>query len=321
MKQKVILSAICFFRKMNMAEDMLTAIAVVARAAGAVAERKVGIVRIRLAADAALMVPALLRLLFRLALCTLRFRTVMPRLRTAAVALPLLPASDVGREEHKKIEQCEQRQQAAEDVPAHKVQQNRHQEPRRVRIGEPLDLDGQNEEHQHLHIGIEGGKGEEEGQVYIIRPRHRQGIAAEKIADHGCENGQNHAAYIINSKASRAPLVFQRRTDGIVEIQRHRHPKSRAVGRNKDEGDEPPKLAVQHLPHIEPEKLQRRLLRKHGEQKHQHIADDDVAHQIFDAKARVHGAESVDLFIEFLQHSLPPQKRFLYCSPCRRKSH
>ena len=84
---------------MHVAENMVGAVAVIARAAGAVTELQLGMIRIGSAADAALMMIAPLRLLLHMALGFLGTAAILLCLRRMAIALPLHTALEVGGEE------------------------------------------------------------------------------------------------------------------------------------------------------------------------------------------------------------------------------
>ena len=60
-----------------------------------------------------------------------------------------------------------------------------------------------------------------------------------------CDIGER-ADDIVNQEAPRAPAVFQRRADHVVEIQAQRHPEDAALLRHEQPRHQPPYLPLQH---------------------------------------------------------------------------
>ena len=94
------------------------------------------------------------------------------------------------------------------------------------------------EEQQHLHLGVEHGESQQQ------RQRQAVGVGGD-AGDETAQRGADHPQQEVEVEAEIAPLLFQRRADEPCEVDAEddaQRPAPRK--RDKDEGDEPP-----HLPH------------------------------------------------------------------------
>ena len=143
--------------------DMILAIAVVAIAFGAVAKFHVGKVGIGLAAYGAFVDITLL--LLSLPGGLLEVHRLLGVLVLIAPLLPPHGVRQVRPEEEQEVEDGHQREEGADKLQAD--QAGDHLEPKNNHVGpgQPLDLDGDDEEQQDLHVRIENSKGEEQGKI------------------------------------------------------------------------------------------------------------------------------------------------------------
>ena len=197
--------------KMYVVEDVVLAVAVVARALGAVAELHVGIVRVRLAADAALVVVALLLLLLPHRLAELD--RLGPAVGLDLIGLPL---------EHggKKYEQVQQGHngheghapQAAHGVPDHTDGVESCLEP-----CHPLHLNRNDEVDADHSVGVVQGIGEEQGGVDVGGPIDRYGDTVDQIGQNGRQSRQKGAAEVVDGEFRAAPDPLQGLPQPVVE--------------------------------------------------------------------------------------------------------
>jgi len=194
--------------KMYVIVYMLLTEAAVALAAGTVAEFQLRIVRICLAADAALVVikPCLL------------FTLDAPRLLAevdGVCAGPLGHAAEkVTPAEDEKVDDRNHGQK----IDGEGILDNAQQEEESVHIGQILHLDGQNEKQQHLHIREKGRKGEEHGKVDVLGAEHKV-YAGDKVHDHTVDDGQYNAGEEIDVELRSAPVLFKGAAYPIVKIE------------------------------------------------------------------------------------------------------
>ena len=178
-----------------------------------------------------------------------------------------------------------------------------------VRPGQPLDLDGDDDE-QHLHIPVQGGKGEEHGQVHIVHGNGGHRVGQHQIEDKARDDIEHQSQQIEYREFCGAPLPLQNGADPVVEIQRDGQKQDLIGGRHKDEGDQPPHLAPQD---IVGDKGQDGGQGKAGaelvQQPHQRIAHHDHQHQIGNAEPGVLITEPVQPSLNRTQRILPPEGR------------
>jgi len=235
---------------MHMIIDVIHAVAVVAIAAGAVAELQRRVLRIGAAADGALMA---VRLLTGLAAVILRpvgiglSRSVGIFGAMAAITQGIgQDVPDVAAEEQEIVCKGKERyqpvkiQKAAlkhEDEALEKIPQgNAKVDPSQI-----LCLDGDNKVHKELQLGQQCGYCQEEGQVQSTGG----GIAVQQQRTHIKEQ---NAAQIIEIKAQHAPLLLKQSAKLPVEIQ-HQNGQYHAKGTiaqhiGEHIGEQPPDLTV-----------------------------------------------------------------------------
>lgn len=284
----------------DMAVDVVHAVAVIAVALGAVAEFHVGVVGVGNAAHGTFVQVALCFLGLLLGLFE------VDGLRRGFVSDPAEQGGKVPREEQEIVQDGNDGDQSYQELTADQIKEDGTGEKRRVDPGQPLDLDRDNEENQEPGLGVEGGEGEEHRQIDIIhggKARHETQQGVEENA-HKVEQGELDAA----------PLPFQGGADHPVEVQRNRQEKQIAVQGDKDEGDQPPDLTVQDLGDAEEQKLRTVTLAEHVQQIDNHGADDNVVHQMGDAQFRVLITKTVQPRINRTQWQDLPIYDCIYCT-------
>src|SRR5699024_8444291 len=170
-------------------------------------------------------------------------------LEVHGVAPLLPPAGDDGAEEHvaaeeEVVEYGHERQDAHQPHSRAKVAENGVDKVQRVEDGQPLHLDGDDEEQQHHVVRIERGEGEEHRKVDVVRG-HAVAYAADEVDYEAVDDLQQHAAEIIDGEAPRAPLPLQRAADEVVEIERDEQGEGAAVQWQENKGHQPPYLPAQ----------------------------------------------------------------------------
>ena len=298
---------------------MVLAEAAVPGALAAIAELQVGIVRVRAAADGALVVIAPLLLLLADGLFEVH--------RLGVMAIFLLPDKGVnsGPDEHQEVQQRHHRQNGAQPAAGQQGLDDADDEHRNIQPGQPLDLHRDEEEQQQPGVREQEGEGQEHGQVHILRAAHGIARAGDGGGHDGDDGRQQDAAPVIEVEAGGAPLALQGGADPVVEVQTDGQPEGTAAGGDEDEGDDAPYLAPKDLAAVQIQESQGVGVGAHGQQHqnvHRHVADDDPAHQVRDAKAGVPGAEAVHRVIDLFQGEIPPIRfKWVYCNPLQGKSH
>ena len=272
----------------------------IARALGAVAELQLRICDIGAAADRALVAVALALLLaLRLADGVVEVRRLLgPRL------LPLGKAPQLRREEHEEVQQRHERQHHTDPIAGDGAEEDDVREVARIQNGHPLDLDRNEEEQQHLRVGIERGKGEEHGKVHILRARHLPVVPGDQARDGRAERREEHAAEVVDGELCRTPLALERRADPVVKVAAHEQPKRSGIHRQEAERQKPPELPLLEARPAEAENGVKGASVKRGEQGEQiegDVADDDVEHQVRNAEVRMQHAEAVDAAAQRIQ--------------------
>ena len=272
----------------------------IARALGAVAELQLRIRDVGAAADRALVAVALALLLaLRLADGVVEVRRLL-----APHLLALDKAPELRRKEHEEVQQRHKRQHRADPVAPDGTEEDDIREVARVQNGHPLDLDRNEEEQQHLRVGIERGEGEEHGKIHIGRARHLPVVPGDQARDDRAERREEHAAEVVDGELRRTPLALERRADPVIEIAAHQQPEGSRVRRQKAEGQQPPKLPLLEPRPAEAENGVKGASVKRGEQGEQiegDVADDDVEHQVRNAEVRMQHAEAVDAAAQRIQ--------------------
>ncbi|MPM21232.1 hypothetical protein SDC9_67676 [bioreactor metagenome] len=283
-------------------KNVVLAEAVVARAAGAVSELEVGILRVRPAADRALVVIALLPGLFFLLLGGGLELDGAVGIRMGGVA-PMAGnhTGDFRPEEDEKVQHRHHRQQRAQQVQLKGCGQNIHGKQRRIQPGQPLYLHGDDKKQQYLKVRIQNGKGEEHGQIDVESAVNNT-RAAGKIHDQARQNGQHHARKIVQRKLGRAPFPLQKISDPIVKIKGQNQKENViSVDGQENKGYEPPDFPVKHMVRGKGEKGDGGAAAEPEQQKRNHIARHNIFHQIGNAEPGVVIGEPIHGAVELFQ--------------------
>ena len=280
--------------------DVVYAEAVVAAAAGAVAELQLGMAHIGAAAYLAAAGVGLGALLI---LDAVDFALeVNGGLSPAAAA-----GADVGEKLISAEKEIVQHRHKGEKIQGEAASQNAHDENHGVHDGQPLHLDGDDEEKQHLHIGEEGGEGEEHAEVDILGV---YGIAysgdeEDEEAVYGCEN---HTGEEVEIEFGCAPAVFQRLAYEVVEVEEYEGKEAVGVG-DENEGEYAPDLTAENVVGGEGKHtLKAAGGVHHGEKPDDDVADDHVQHEIVYAEAGVLIAKEVHFSAEPFQNISAPNR-------------
>ena len=134
--------------EMNVRENMILAEAAVPGALAAIAELQVGIVRVRAAADGALVVIAPLLLLLADGLFEVH------RLGVMAIFLPPGKGVNSGPDEHQEVQQRHHRQNGPQPAADQQGLDDADDEHRDIQPRQPFDLHGDEVEQQQLGIRI-----------------------------------------------------------------------------------------------------------------------------------------------------------------------
>ena len=197
--------------------------------------------------------------------------------------------ADVRGEEEQVVQHGHDGDQSQQELTVSQVLDHSQGEVGGVKPGQPLGLDGDDEEEQELQVGVQGGKGEEHGHVYIVH-----GGSAHQEAD---EDVQQNAEEVKDGELVAPPLPLQGGADEVVEVEgegKEEEPLS-AVG-HEDEGDQTPDLAGENGGCVEAEQAGTQGAAPHAEhiqQVDEHVADDDVAHEPGDTQLRMLVAETI----------------------------
>ena len=196
---------------------------------------------------------------------------------------------------------------AADKVPAAEDQEVQHRHHRQkicregagdhtqqevspVDIGQVFYLDGQDEEQQHLHVGKQGRKGEEHGQIDILGVQP-EAQAGDEVHQEAVKNGEKNAGKKVNVKLRRAPVLLQRAADPIIEIEGDEGQQPRA-GRIEHKGHKPPDLTPEDKRRVKAQIAHQH--RVHRPQKPEsNVGDDHIAHEVLHAKIGMLVAEAL----------------------------
>ena len=278
---------------MDVIIDVILAEAVVPRAAGAVAELQLRVIRIRAAADSALVIVELGGLLASYPL------GLAAEVDGVGAGSARYGAQEVAPAEDEEIQYRDDGQQIHREGARHHRQNKEY----RVHQCEPFHLDRDDEEQQHLHIREKRRKGEKHREVHILR-RHSDVDAGRKIDDEPVKHGEDNAAEKVDVELRRPPILLKGAADPVVKIHRDERQHTRPR-RHEREGDEPPHLPVEKTRERVGEEAQKVAVREVGQKSQHHVADDDIEHQVGDAKIRVQDTEAVDRLVEFFQYGIP----------------
>ena len=200
-------------------------------------------------------------------------------------------------------------EQAAQDAPG---------EQGRVNPRQPLDLDGDDEEQQHPHVGVQGGEGEEQGHVHIGHvggdqiPQQAGGIGrgTDGVQHEAHHDVEHHTQAVEHVELGGAPLPLQHRADHVVEIQGDDQEKEAVVHGDKDKGDQPPDLPVQDIVGGKGQQAgQGHAVAELIQQPYQGAAHHDDQHEIGYAEPGVLVAEPIQPALDCTQDKLTSHRR------------
>ncbi len=255
---------------MNMTGNVVHAVAVIAVALGAVAEFHVGVVRIGYTTHGTFVEVSFGLLRFFLCFFEVDCLGVGAVLHTAE------QAGEIAGKEQEVVGDGQQRDQCVQEIAGKHVTDNRPGEECRIQPGQPLDLDGDDKENQKLCVGVQGGKGEEHGQVHIAHG----GIAGQKAQKHI----QNHAYKIEQGKLGAAPFPFQCSADHPIQVCGQGEVEKPAVQGQKYKGQKPPYLSLQDVGDGKVQELGEHTCAEHIQQVDSRRAEHDDVHQVGNAK-------------------------------------
>ena len=155
-----------------------------------------------------------------------------------------------------------------------------------VNNGQPLYLDGDYKEKQHLGVGEKGGQREEHGKI------NEAGVnmiaySGDEINNEAENDVAEHTREKENIKSGCSPTLLQRFSDIVVKIEKYQYKYSAGI-RYKNKGDKAPNLTPQNVRSGEGEKVQKCAGGvHHGEKPNRNIARHNIEHKVFDAKAGV----------------------------------
>ena len=287
-----IFKMLLLLRKMDVIVDMVLTEAVVALAAGTVPELQFGMIRVRPAADRALVI---IQPLLLLAADPLGFPAEVHRVFAASPGTqpPELPAA-----ENEEVQHSYQRQH----IQGERHGKQRHHKQRRIRKGQILDLDGDTEHQQKLGFREQHREGEEHGEVNICGGQGKID-PADKIHRKAIEHRQDHAGEKVNCELACAPVLLQRAADPIIKIEGDEGQHTRA-GRVEHKGHQPPYLPVEDMRGREGQIVHQHRI--DGPQYPEgHVADGDIQHQVPDAKVGVLIAKAFHI-VHGVFHSIAP---------------
>ena len=254
--------------------DMVLAEAVVPRTAGAVPELKLGKLRVRAAADRAFMGIQLA------ALFPADPPGFPPEIHRVCAGSLRPAAKQIPAAENQEI----QHGHDGQEIRGERVCKHAQQEICRVNIGHVFYLYRDQEKQQHLQIGKQRRKGEEHGQVDILRVQPKT-PAGNKIHQKAVHDGQQHAGEKVYIELRRSPILLQSASDPVIKI-KHNEGQNPCAGRIEHKGNQPPYLPPENHCRVKAE-----ISHKHGVHSAQypegHIGDAYIQHQIFNAKMGV----------------------------------
>ena len=262
---------------------MVDAEAVIACAAGAVAEFQPGIVRVGAPADGAfVMIQAFALFLFDF---PRRFAEVDGRAGLAR--LPGNQAQKRAGEEDEEVQNGDDRQ----EIDREGIGDHGGQEIKRIDQGHVFHLDRDKEEEQNGLVGEERGIGEEHRQVKVLRV-DADAQAADEIDQETVKHRQRPADEKIDVELRRTPVLLERAAHPVVEIKDEKGEKTRG-GRINHKGEQTPDLTAQNQRCVKAQIAQEHAV-GHAENPEDDVRDRQVAHQVRDAEIRMLVTEAVN---------------------------
>ena len=289
---------------MHMIVDMIHTVAPIPSAFGAVPELQIRIVRIRPAADTALVQIAcpLLGLSGRL----LEVDGLMGVLVLELLLLPPQRPQQTVSEEDEVVENCQNGQQRHHVLmlphhPQHLIQQ---EDP--IQISQPLHPYRYDVAHEHLHIRKQGCKGQKQGQVGVV---HTGGHSHTQPIQRGQEpyqNGQQDAGEIEDVESGRSPLLLHTGTDEVVKVGADGKKENVAAGlRHENERDHPPDLSLEDIIRHKGQDAAKSAPTEQVHHVNSYVANDHPEDQIGDAEPWMAVTEAIDRLVDFFhEHDL-----------------
>ena len=287
---------------MHVVVDMLGAVAVVAVALGAVAERLVGIIGVGLAADGAFVEIALLLMGLPGGLLEVH--------RLAGVAVPGASqhAHEVRPEEEHIVENGHQGHQSHGEIAAYQHARHGQGQKAQVQPGQPFGLDRDDEVDQKGRVRIKGGEGQEEGHVQVVHIGGLIPAVAHQTHDQAVHDGKDDAQKVVYGEFGGAPGLLQAAADGIVQQHREEKPEEVFVERHKNKGHQPPDLPLEDQRRDKADPIGKGIMAEQVQQQHDHVAHGDDQHQIGDAQLGVPVAETVQKRVDGFQRQFLPDQ-------------
>ena len=114
-------------------------------------------------------------------------------------------------EENEVVENGDNGQQGHGKHPIGQIGQDLIDKQGGIQQGQPFDADGNEKCGQHLQIGVEGGVGEEHGQVEVLHIGGDGGLihGIDERQKQAHKNVQEHAQAVVDGEAGGAPGVLQ----------------------------------------------------------------------------------------------------------------
>ena len=172
---------------------------------------------------------------------------------------------------------------------------------RHVQISQPLDLHRDQEHEQKLHVGIDEGKGQEQGHVDVVGIQQIN-VAGHKISDKSADDGKDHAGEIIDIKPEGTPGVFQILPQHIIQIKGKNEKDEACIGRLDQKGEKTPHLPAQDHRRIQAEIVHIERWICQLDKESDNIKQADIAHQTMDGIAAQLSFQTVKKIIQ-VDHS------------------
>ena len=274
-------------RKMNVVVDVLLAEAVVARAAGAVAELQLRIAGVRPPADRALVVVELILLLPAGALLLPPDAGGLPAEVYHGVAgLAGPPVPKLHAKKDQVVQHGYQREQVQREL--RDVLHDHVGKQPQIHQRQPLHLHRQDHEQQHLHVREQGGHREEHGHEQEIPGHADHLIPGDEVHQKAEENCEKPAQENVKIELNSAPILLQQCAHPIVKIKGQQSQKRVVIKADEQEGHQPPELAVEDGPGVKGEvREQCEVAQQNAQDPGQHAAAHQIADQVRDAEMGV----------------------------------
>lgn len=287
---------VCLFCEVNVIIDVILAEAVVALAAGAVTELKIGVIGIGTSAYGALTGVTLVLCFGVSLLCGL---VEVDHIGAALIAVLAsyrryciykhITAED------KVVEYCCKRYKCKENLTCYKSGDDGNDKQSSIKIRQPLYFYGDNKEKQYAAFREESCKYEEHGEIDIGRIQENIPLLTEQACDHSVYYGAKNAADIVQREFTGTPVALKSIADEIVKVERDCQCQKIAAGRNEYKGYKAPYLTSEYKLRI------KKQIRKeaagsihHEKQINNDLSDDNEQHEVTYSKIRMFGAKTVN---------------------------